>query len=347
MGRDESPSVITDPEVLHEAHVPRSVLGRETLLREAERVLGVCARRHKPVHCWVHGEPGTGKTAAARWLVRKLRMEQGVAGLYVNCWEYPSYFAVLDRIVRELRILGAERLTVSFKLERLKRHLGSDPLVIVLDEIDRPPPRERNSILYNLSQIGNVGLVCLSNSEHVFFGLEERVRSRLNPVRITFRPYTDADLFEILKQRAFDALNLDAWYEDDLMRIAQLSGGDARLAIQTLRNAAMLAEVEGAEVIGPGHVEAGWNSASQVKKSYLLGKLTDHHRLLYEIIGDNPGIRSGQLWKVYLKTCRERGMKPIAVRTYSDYCNALGRQGLVEIKRAAVSGKVREFWPAA
>ena len=35
--------------------------------------------------------------------------------------------------------------------------------------------------------------------------------------------------------------------------------------------------------------------------------------------------------------------KPIAVRTYSDYCNKLVEVGLVQAKRAAIQGKVRKF----
>ena len=36
-------------------------------------------------------------------------------------------------------------------------------------------------------------------------------------------------------------------------------------------------------------------------------------------------------------------IKPIAIRTYSEYCNKLIDMGLIEAKRAAIQGKVREF----
>jgi len=75
----------------------------------------------------------------------------------------------------------------------------------------------------------------------------------------------------------------------------------------------------------------------------LLRKLTDHHRLLYELIAKKAGILSGDLWRLYLKMCRTTGTKPIAIRTYSDYCNKLVEVGLVQAKRAAIQGKVREF----
>jgi len=95
--------------------------------------------------------------------------------------------------------------------------------------------------------------------------------------------------------------------------------------------------------IDEAHLRRAWNAAKDVKKACLLGKLTDHHRLLYDLISKNSGILSGDLWRLYLKTCGNRSLKPIAVRTYSDYCNDLVSYGLIVAKRAAIQGKVREF----
>ncbi len=127
------------------------------------------------------------------------------------------------------------------------------------------------------------------------------------------------------------------------LRLASLASGDARIAIQTLKNAAYLAEKDNQKEIKLSHVRRAWNSARDLKKSYLFRKLIDHHCLLYELIAKNAGILSGDLWRLYLKKCRITGIKPIAVRTYSEYCNKLVELGLVQAKRAAIQGKVREF----
>lgn len=240
-------------------------------------------------------------------------------------------------------MLGAEKLSTSFKLERLKRHLSNERMVLVLDEIDQPVPKERNAILYNLSDVPTVSLICACNSQYVYFGLEERVKSRLNPARILFDEYSQDELFQILDQRARYALTPGTYTEDLLRAVAQLADGDARIAIQTLKNAAYLAEKEDQEKITAPHVKRAWNSAKDLKKTHLLRKLTDHRRLLYDLIAKNSGILSGDLWRLYLKTCKIRNIKPIAVRTYSDYCNKLAELGLVQAKRAAIQGKVREF----
>ena len=157
MNGDEDLALITDPDILREAYLAPEIADRDEQIRELILALRSAAHHSKPMHCWLYGSPGTGKIATARWLLHKLQKENGVQGLYVNCWNYPTYFSVLDKVVRELGVLGAERLTVSFKLERLQRHLDTDALILVLDEIDQPSPKERNSILYNLGQMGNVG----------------------------------------------------------------------------------------------------------------------------------------------------------------------------------------------
>lgn len=78
-------------------------------------------------------------------------------------------------------------------------------------------------------------------------------------------------------------------------------------------------------------------------KTHLLWKLTDLHRLLFELIAKSKKILSGDLWRLYQKTCRGTGTKPIAVGTYSEYCNKPVELGLVQANRAAMQGKVREF----
>ena len=142
---------------------------------------------------------------------------------------------------------------------------------------------------------------------------------------------------------AEQALSSESYTEETLRDVARLADGDVRIAIQTLRHAAYLAERENQGMIRPSHVERAWNSAKELKKTYVLRRLTDHHRLIYDLVVANPGIRSGDLWRTYLKACKRKKLKPIAVRTYSDYCNKLVDIGLIQAKRAAIQGKVREF----
>ena len=125
--------------------------------------------------------------------------------------------------------------------------------------------------------------------------------------------------------------------------IGLLANGDARVAIQTLKNAAYYAEKSGAKRISQEHLDKGWKDARTIKRTYLLNKLTDNHRILFEIVLSKEEIVSGDLWAAYHPEAKERGLTPIAPMTFSEYMNKLRDVGLVKVSRARVRGKVRLF----
>jgi len=335
------PRIISDPSVFLEGFLPESLAGRKTLMQEIEACLAPSLRRDKPENVWIWGPVGSGKTAVAKSILRKLTRETRAKGCYVNCWEHDSLYSVLDCLVTELRILGAEQQDTAFKLERLRRAVSDGPFIVVLDETDRPEPKDREAIIHGLLTLERVGLVCISDSEDAYFALDERVKSRLNPKMVPFQPYSDREILEILTSRAEKGLARDSWTLPALERIAHLAKGDARIAILTLHNAAEAAELESAAKVTPGYVEKGWNHAKDVKKNWLLRNLTADHRLLYRMILRRREILSGELWEFYQDHCAATGKDPIALRTFSDYVNDLGRARLIEITRARVRGKVR------
>jgi len=339
----EARPIIINPEILNETYILANPAAREAHLEELLHCLRPGFDKKKPMHAWLFGEPGTGKTLLVKHILRKMSKEALVGGICINCWEQNSFYSVLDKLVRELRMLGAEKLNASFKLERLKTFIGNKPFIIALDEIDKPKREERDSILYNLCNVGNVGLVCVSNSRSILYSMDERIKSRLNAKQIEFRPYAQDDLFCILKQRAELALAPGSWNEATLRKVAELAEGDARVAIQTLKKAAYDAEKDACKTINENHIKNGFTSAKGIKKTYLLDKLTSHHRILYEIVRERKEINSGELWEAYLSRCRAENKPPIALRTFSEYMNKLIELDLVRWDRALVRGKVRIF----
>jgi cell division control protein 6 len=335
--------IIANFEILSEDYVPENIPGREHQIKELKLCLDPVSKRKKPVNTWLFGPPGAGKTATSRHMLRCISQAYRVPAVYVNCWERNSLHSVLEKILSELRILGAEKPDASFKMERLQRYLKESPIILVLDEIDQPPPKERNSILYNLLELHGAGLICISNSRYFLFNLDERIKSRLNVTQIEFKPYSLDDLCYILDLRAETALIPRTWDKNLLYKICEMAEGDARIAIQTLKNAAYYAEKENRPKILLEHVCMGWKDARIIKRAYLLNKLATDHKIFYEIIKARKGIMSNQLWKTYLSEAKKQGFKPIALRTYSEYVNKLRDLGLISAERARVRGKVRVF----
>lgn len=65
----------------------------------------------------------------------------------------------------------------------------------------------------------------------MYFGLEKRIKSRLNPARIFFEEYSFEELFIILAHRVQYGM-IPAEYTKQLLRtVAGLADGDTRIAV--------------------------------------------------------------------------------------------------------------------
>jgi len=300
---DSNSRIINNAGVLEEDYLPDQMLHCKERIAEIEDYLSPILRKQRSMHLWLYGDPGTGKTATARYVLEKIRRESNVRGLYVNCWQHDSLYSILDYITAELRILRAEEQRTAKKLEKFQQYIKEEPFLLILDEMDQPSPKERAAIIYSFCCLPKVGLINISNSCDPLFELDARVRSRLNPALVVFKAYPCGELIEILKERAEEALAKNSFEPKTLNKIAELSAGDARTALQTLKKAAWLAENDRASKITDSHICKAWNSTRELKTQYLLGKLTRDHRILYDIVKYQGEILSSDLRQLYLLEC--------------------------------------------
>ena len=343
MVRDSPGGIVRKTEPLSEQFLPEGFPGREGILQELLDCLRPAVEKQPPLHSWLHGPPGSGKTSAAKRVLAQLE-EQGIRTAYVNCWSSQTFYGVLDTIFQELRALVGEQRDVAFKFERLGRLARERPLVLVLDEVDQMFLKERNATLYNLSRLDHAGLVCLSQTREAYLSLDSRVRSRLQPRFLEFRAYPAELLVSILQERAGEALSPEAWCQADLEKIAGAAGGDARIAIQTLRTAAYLAEKGRIPQIRLADIEEGLRKSSKLRRNYLLRNLSEHHRLMYRLVKDSPGILTGELWKRYRGQAKERGLRPRKRRTFNHYKQYLVTNGLLTERQLKGRANQRALW---
>jgi orc1/cdc6 family replication initiation protein len=339
----DATSIIVDHDVLLENHIPDRLKARE---RQSEQILcclSPIVRKHKPVHLWLYGKPGSGKTTTAICALRHLEEKAIAKTIIINCWEKRTFYEILNQMISELRVLRADENRTSFKLERLRLYLKDYAPVILLDEVDQIKPRELSTVLYNLDSVLNAGLICISDSTRSLAELEERVRSRLNPYAIGFPAYSRRELMEILTHRAQLALAEGSWSETALKQIAKTAHGDARAAIRMLHRAAVLADHQRMDRITTAALRRQFKADKETRTTCVLNNLTRDHRMLYKIMKRKRRILSGELWQEYLHCCARLKRRPLASRTFSDYVNRLVQAGLITAERARVKGKVRVF----
>ena len=95
--------------------------------------------------------------------------------------------------------------------------------------------------------------------------------------------------------------------------------------------------------IQPAHIREGFSDTEDLRTSYDLKRLTQHHTLLYRIVMDRPGITSPELLRVYIKECKSKNWKAVAERTFSLYMKRMTELKLFESERVRVKGRVHSY----
>jgi len=75
------PVVVTNPDILGETYVPADIPAREPQIQELRLCLAPALKKKKPIHAWLFGQPGTGKTLTAKFILRKIEREAYVSGV--------------------------------------------------------------------------------------------------------------------------------------------------------------------------------------------------------------------------------------------------------------------------
>jgi len=334
--------MIADARPLQPEFVPGDVRHREGEVDALTSGLQPITVGRKTEPVLLHGPSGTGKTCIARHAVDRLRSE--VVDLdtqYVNCWEDYTRFKMLYRVLEGIdRALNVHRQSTPRDelVDRLRDALD-DPYVIVLDEVDQ---LEEKDVLYDLYRTSGLSLVLVANREEELFSeLSERLVSRLHTAtRIRFDRYGMDELIGILEDRVRWGLREDCIDHEQLTRIAEAAAGDARIAIGILRAAAREADGRRVKKITDDLIEEGVPEAKAEIRQKHVQKLTEHQRVLYDVIVERGEIAPGELYDVYC----ERVDGPKSRRMVRNHLQKMQRYNLV---RAEGESRSRTYSPTS
>lgn len=320
-------TIISEDGVFDESHIPKIIVGREDHVREIENCLLPLKNNKTGKNLYLHGPPGTGKTLSAKHVLKKHFDKNSI---FISCWRNRTSHKIMYALLRKLGFLVHGRESTSELVKRLEE--SEKRSLVCLDEVDQ---LKDSNVLYDLSR-NSKGLVLISNLPYSEFRLDQRVKSRLFLHDIEFLPYQKDDVFTILKDRARKGFHGRTVGDEILRETSSCCGGDARMAIQMIRSAAREAEMNNEDSITIERIRASTGAPRKYRLSYLIGKLTDPQRVLYEILTERKKIYSGDLFREYCK----RSTDKITDRTYRNYMKRIVWLGLA---REINSGRWKKY----
>ena len=333
--------VFRDERALLPEYAPSQLLFRDEETSAMAHALQGVARGSRPENLFVYGPTGTGKTSTAKFVLGELKefTDKAVA-VYVNCWQSSTRQAVLSLIADSLgealprRGIGSDeifsRIVQSMRYQK-------KAVIIVLDEADRVANSESESLLYDLSRAKenhgvDFGLVLVSNVFDLSANLDDRIKSSLHLQPIEFKRYTPSQLKDILSSRAKIAL-LPSSYNDEIIGLCAAfgakAGGDARVSLEALWQAARNAEKRGSKEIEESDARAASESTGEWKKEQRRTGASEGEQLVLDILARHKdGMTSGELYIEFSRASRESD------RQVRNYLDALQERKLITTKES-------------
>ncbi len=314
------------------------------------------------------GRSGSGKTVTSRKFGSYVRAASKgrVEFVHVSCALHRTSFSVLKTIGLSLGLPVPRR---GFSSEELLELILDDVAtkdkyaIIALDDVfyllNYSGPDSIDALVRLGEEYSGRGyrfsLLLISQSESFMDQLNRGVKSSLGSAVIEFPPYTKDQIFEILLNRAREALKDSAYTEEILEMISDVAGvdpedqvksalrGDARYALDILWRASKLAELNASPRIMPSHVrEAVMQTLHGVREDELMG-LSLHEKLLLLAIvnrlmrsSDTPYISIGDAEDEYEMICEQYGQEPRKHTQLWDYVKDMASRGILETR---LSGK--------
>lgn len=344
-------SIFTRKELLDIDHVPNEdrIIGRDREIENVASSIHPAVRGQSPRNTLIYGKTGTGKSLVSKHVTlsaqeyassNDINMERA----YIDCTQSTTETQVVINLARILNnpeetgiSIPVTGLSTDVYYHRLWNILDAlyDVVIIILDEIDK---LQGNEILMQLSRSGEaekvetcrVGIIAISNKISFKEDLDERVLSSLQDREFVFPPYNANQLRNIMDNRT-DAFKEDVLTDDAIPLAAAFAAqehGDARKALDILRNAGEIAKDRQSSEITETHVREAREKADIDKFAQLLeGQPTQIKATVYALAvltADHHGkeeFPTHQVYKTYKKVTAILDMKTLSQRRMSDKLN--------------------------
>ena len=338
-------SIFKDKIPLDHRYLPDKLVHREEQIRQIAKYWIDALNGVTPSNVTLYGKTGTGKTAASKFArdqlidaARNKRVQVKVE--YIRCTDYTTEYQVIAQLCQQLgrdvpnRGWTKGEIVNTFR-DIFKTNVYGNKLIliVILDEIDILLDKDGDGILYTLTRTDNVSVLSISNYLDFKNLIKSRVTSSLNDKEIVFPPYGADQLSDILSERAQLAFNDDVLESDVIPLCSAMAAkeeGDARYALDLLKNAGELAFDNDSDKVTSAHVRMAKDRIEHNKVTEIIQTLPlQQQRLLEAILNltkQAEEITSGKLYDEYEQISKKDA---VTYRRIFDFINELELLGII------------------
>ena len=338
--------IFKDKKPLDHRFLPEKLVHRDDQIKDIAKSWVDVLDGVTPSNVTLYGKTGTGKTAASKFAREQLieaanNQNVFVKVIYVRCTDFNTEYQVIAELCNKLgRSVPSRGWTKAevvntfrdiFKRKSIVK--GQLHLIVILDEIDILLDKDGDGILYTLTRTDNVSVLCISNYLDFKNLIKSRVTSTLKDKEIVFPPYGADQLSDILTERAELSFKEDV-LDDDVIPLcsamAAKEEGDARYALDLLKNAGELAFDESSEKVTSDHVKRAKDRIEHNKVTDIISTLPLQQQRVLEAIlvltKQEEEITSGKLYDEYKEISKKDA---VTYRRIFDFINELEMLGII------------------
>lgn len=287
-------------------------------------------------NCIISGEPGIGKTAAVKLVLKELEEHPDVDTpdiqiLYVNCWQKNTTYKIFVELCEQLGYKFVQNKNTEDLFRIIQNIVNKKCAVFAFDEVDKVVDVD---FLYSIfTDVLKKAIIMVTNNPAWFATVDSRIKSRLLPQQIEFKKYTSQEIRGILTKRIEYAFVPNCWEKEALEKIIESTqkAEDVRIGLHLLREAGMVAEETKARKIGMEHAKIAMRRVGDfsIKPKDLL---SPEAQVILGLVR-NQSSKMGDLFKLY----QEKGGEG-TYKTFQRRIGELSQGGFVETKKV-VGGK--------